>query len=75
MAELRVLRTRGSPVEVDGVLAFTLDQPQPGTINFDGTLRLAGWIIGREQPPAEHDTALMKKLQAFDPSKGPIRGA
>ena len=34
-----------------------------------------GWIIGREPPPAQHDTSLMKKLQAFDPSQGPIRGA
>jgi antitoxin CptB len=34
-----------------------------------------GWIIGREPPPPEHDTALMKKLQAFDPSQGIIRGA
>ncbi|MDB5470831.1 MAG: hypothetical protein JWR84_2391 [Caulobacter sp.] len=34
-----------------------------------------GWIIGREPPPAQHDTALMKKLQAFDPSQDIIRGA
>jgi antitoxin CptB len=34
-----------------------------------------GWIIGREPPPAEHDTSLMKKLQAFDPSQGIDRGA
>ena len=34
-----------------------------------------GWVIGREPPPPEHDTALMKKLQAFDPSQGIIRGA
>lgn len=34
-----------------------------------------GWIIGREPPAAEHDTSLMKKLQAFDPSQGIGRGA
>ncbi len=34
-----------------------------------------GWVIGREPPPPEHDTVLMKKLQAFDPSEGIIRGA
>lgn len=34
-----------------------------------------GWIIGREPPPAEHDTSLMKKLQTFDPSQGIGRGA
>lgn len=34
-----------------------------------------GWIIGREHPPAQYDTSLMKKLQAFDPSQGIIRGA
>ncbi|WP_271068618.1 succinate dehydrogenase assembly factor 2 [Caulobacter sp. NIBR1757] len=34
-----------------------------------------GWIIGREPPAPEHDTSLMKKLQAFDPSQGIDRGA
>ncbi len=34
-----------------------------------------GWIIGREPPAPEHDTPLLKMLQAFDPSQGIDRGA
>ncbi len=46
MPELRVTRTRRSAAVVPGVAAFSLDLPQPGTITFDGTLRVAGWVIG-----------------------------
>jgi hypothetical protein len=35
---------------MDEVVAFSLDYPRAGTINFDGTLRLAGWVIGRDRP-------------------------
>lgn len=56
------------------------DLPEDELAAFEALLQEAdqdvyGWIIGREHPPAQHDTSLMKKLQAFDPSQGPVRGA
>jgi antitoxin CptB len=71
--------------EMDLILGPFADQhvqnlPEEELVAFEALLNepdqdVYGWIIGREPPPAEHDTPLMKKLQAFDPSKGPIRGA
>jgi antitoxin CptB len=71
--------------EMDLILGPFADQhvqdlPEEELAAFEALLEepdqdVYGWIIGREQPPPEHDTPLMKKLQAFDPSQGPIRGA
>lgn len=85
LKRLRMRAWRRGFREMDLILGPFADQhaqdlPEDELAAFEALLQEAdqdvyGWIIGREPPPAAHDTSLMKKLQAFQPSQGPVRGA
>jgi len=85
LKRLRMRAWRRGFREMDLILGPFADQhaqdlPEDELAAFEALLQEAdqdvyGWIIGREPPPPEYDTSLMKKLQAFQPSQGPVRGA
>ena len=85
LKRLRIRAWRRGFREMDLILgsfadqyAHTLDEAELAAFEAllaDDDQDVYGWIIGREPPPGIHNTSLLKKLQVFDPSQGPVRGA